>query len=382
MEALPLRISLLSLLLFLFFSLSSAAGVCNPSDRKVLLQLKNRLDNPPDVPFEGWTRTGDCCNWSGIGCDSNGRVTSFNIMRTLSPTAVQIPPAIGNLPFLQSFQFMGNLTGPIPASISNLANLQTLRLWIGLTGPIPGSLGRLKKLTSLDLSINELTGSIPPTLAQLTSLTTLALNTNKLSGPIPGSTLSRLVGLESLDISSNMWTGPIPASLSRLTKLRLLNLNANRLTGSIPSSFGSFKNPELNIWLTQNLLSGPIPRSLGEANVMAWDLSMNRLTGDASFLLGRNKTALETLYLNENHFKFDFSKVEFPISIRDFDIQHNEIYGSIPKQFGQLRWRRIDLSYNRLCGKIPTGRRLKNIMPDYFGHNKCLCGVPLPPCKN
>lgn len=379
MESPPPKISLLSLLLFSLFSLSSAASLCNPSDKRVLQQLKNRLNNPPDIAFTGWT--GDCCTWFGnIGCDSNGRVTSFNIFLTSSPTAQQIPPAIGNLPFLQSIEFHGNLTGPIPDSISNLANLQSLHLSSGLTGSIPGSLSKLKKLTSLDLSGNEFSGSIPPSLGQLNSLTYLDLSLSKLSGSIPP-TLARLAKLGWLDLSSNALTGPIPASLSQLTKLGRLDLRANRLTGPIPASFGSFKNPEINLFFGQNRLSGPIPRSFGNANVSALDLSMNRFTGDASFLLGRDKTALETLYLNHNHFKFDFSKMEFPITIRNLDIQHNEIYGSLPKQVGQLRWDFFMVNNNRLCGKIPTGRRLKHISPDNFTHNKCLCGVPLPPCK-
>lgn len=380
MEAPPLTFSLLFWLLFFRFSISSAAQ-CNPNEKKVLLEIKTKL-NPTNLAFSDWdpTATPDCCDWFGIQCSTSARVTSLNLNLDVFVEAQHIPPVIGELPFLQSLHIHGNLTGPIPGSIANLANLQTLELSSGLTGPIPKSLGRLKRLTSLDLSLNILTGSIPSTLGQLTGLTYLDLSNNKLSSSIPDS-LGRLTALNRLDLSSNRLTGPIPASLSNLIKITRLDLGANRISGSIPANFGSFKNPGMDLFLGQNQLSGPIPRSFGKAIVNLLDLSMNQLTGDASFLFGSNKTALETIYLNHNHFKFDFSNVDLPMGIRDLDIQHNEIYGSLPKRLGQLRLRFINVSDNRLCGMIPTGRRIKHVSPDNFAHNKCLCGVPLPPCK-
>lgn len=366
---------------FLLLSPSSASVLCNLSDRNALLQIAK------DLSITDWdpNTTPDCCSiWFGVGCNTDGRVTSlsYNLDGTTVQVSQRLPASIGGLPFLETLNLFGNLTGTIPDSIVNLTGLQSLQLAAGLTGSIPYSIGRLKRLTYLDLSSNSFTGSIPPTLGRLTSLSYLDLSGNSLSGAIPAS-LGRLTGLDRLGLSSNQLTGPIPASLSRLTKIGRFDLRANQLSGPIPASFGAFNNPKMLLFLAGNRLSGPVPRSLGEAKVNFLELSSNRLTGDASFLFGRNKTWLETLDIGSNRFKFDISNVEFPLGLRTLFIENNEIYGSLPKQLGQLplEIRGLYVSNNRLCGRIPTGRRLKLMSPDAFANNTCLCGIPLPPCK-
>lgn len=133
--------------------------------------------------------------------------------------------------------------------------------------------------------------------------------------------------------------------------------------------------------LSQNRLSGPLPKSLRQANVTQLELSMNELTGDASLLFGKDETMLEVIKLHHSNFKFDFSNLDLPMGIRTLDISHHEIHGSLPKRLGQLPLRSINVSYNNICGMIPTGRWLKRFSPDSFANNKCLCGPPLPPCK-
>ena len=189
--------------------------------------------------------------------------------------------------------------------------------------------------------------------------------------------------MDQLLLYINRLTGPIPASLSHLTNASKIDLRVNRLTGSIPASFGFFNNPNMFLFLAGNQLSGPVPSSLGQAKVNLLYLGSNRLTGDASVLFGRNKTWLQNLDISDNRFKFDFSNVEFPLGLRNLFIENNEIYGSLPKQLGQLplELRGLDVSNNHLCGTIPTGRRLKLISPNAFANNTCLCGIPLPPCE-
>lgn len=376
-----------SLLIFLLFSLhlsfsaAAAAKKCNPSDLYALLQIKSHF-HVDDITWG--PKNSDCCDWFGIQCNAHGRVTSLGLQLT-PDVGYDIPLAVGYLPYLESLRIslFGKLSGSIPKSIARLTNLKSLDFsGNNLTGPIPASLGRLTKLTELNLAINGLTGPIPASLGQLTSLTNLDLDLNKLSGPIPA-TLGQLTKLTNFDLSSNRLSGPIPASLSHLTKATRFDLRSNRLTGSIPASFGALKNPEMLLSVGTNRLSGPIPRAVGEMDIMLLDLSYNKFTGDASFLLGRNKKNLDTLYLDDNKFQFDMSKVEFPISLRNLDIRNNRIYGSLPKQLGQLRLKFLDVSHNMLCGPIPTGRRIKQISPEKFEHNKCLCGLPLPvPCKH
>lgn len=313
-------------------TLSQSAIVCNAQDKQALLQIKNQFQN--SSAFSTWDPKTDCCSWRFVQCNSDLWPDRVNILffDDVNDIAGPIPPAVGNLPYLVVLQFskLPNLIGPIPATITKLSNLQVLVI------------KQNKKLT----------GSIPDFLSEMKSV-------------------------REMDLSFNSFSGTIPSFLSILPNLYSLDLSSNKLTGSIPESFGSFK-PGLDLKVMNNQLSGMIPRSLGKANLSGLDVSGNRFTGDASFMFTGDR--LGDISLRQNQFKFDFTNVNLPQGLRTIDIAHNQIYGSIPRNIGQLPvLQSVDFSYNQLCGQIPTG--LKQFDPSRFANNKCLCGVPLPPCK-
>ena len=129
------------------------------------------------------------------------------------------------------------------------------------------------------------------------------------------------------------------------------------------------------------MLSGPIPKSMGNLNFsFLFDVSRNKLEGDASFLFGKSK-AVSTMDLSRNQFEFDISRVEFSTNLTTLDLNHNKIYGSLPSSLTKLALQSFNVSYNRLCGAIPQGGRLQEYDMYAYFHNKCLCGAPLPPCK-
>ncbi|KAI4300722.1 hypothetical protein L6164_034064 [Bauhinia variegata] len=229
-------------------------------------------------------------------------------------------------------------------------------------------------------NLPNLYGPIPPTIANLTKLQYLTISNTNVSGPIPDS-LSRLRRLLSLDLSGNRLSGPIPASLSQLGKLLFLYLTGNQLTGPIPDSFGSFKQHP-SLFLGRNQLTGKIPLSLAVFDISILDLSGNKLTGDASLLFTSNKTTQQTLYLSSNYLSFNLTKVDhFPPQLTTLDLSHNNIYGSLPNSLTKLDLVVFNVSYNRLCGKIPVGGKLQSFDSYAYEHNKCLCGSPLPSCK-
>lgn len=361
--------------------LSSGQELCNAHDKNILLLgIKEHFNNAS--VFATWIPDTDCCqNWSGIQCNSDGRVIMLAV--TIADIVGGIPPAIGDLPFLEFIALSGSsgLTGTIPLAFAKLANLNHLDFSLNqLSGPIPDFLGQFKNLDDIDLSSNAFTGSIPASLGRLTKLRTMNLGSNQLSGSIPPA-LGGIKSLIQLYLYSNALSGPIPGSFAQLRNLNELDLRQNQLTGSIPASFGSFKNSDLNIDLSFNRLSGPTPSAFGNANVTAINLSNNNITGDASFLFGRGKTVLTAVDLSNNHFQFDFSSVDLPRGLKKLYISHNLIFGSLPGRLGQLPLKDIDVSFNQLCGQIPVGRRLKQFSPAKFSNNKCLCGLPLPACK-
>ncbi|XP_011000536.1 PREDICTED: polygalacturonase inhibitor-like [Populus euphratica] len=322
----------LSLVISTLLSLSLSKDLCNSHDKKVLLRIKKHFGDP--YLLASWQSDTDCCKaWYQVKCDStSNRIISLTIFA--GNLSGQLPAAVGDLPYLQTLVFrkLTDVTGPIQPAIAKLVHLNFLSLdRLNLTGTVPGFLSKLKKLTFLDLSFNGLSGSIP-------------------------------------------------SSLALLPNLLALHLDRNRLTGSIPESFGTFKGSVPYLYLSHNQLTGEIPASLGNMDFSVIDLSRNKLVGDASMLFGLNKTTRD-VDLSRNILKFNLSNVAFPSGLRNLDISHNKIFGSIPPQMTQIPLQSLNMSYNRLCGQIPVGGKLQSFDYSTYFHNRCLCGVPLENCK-
>ncbi|XP_047150147.1 polygalacturonase inhibitor-like [Vigna umbellata] len=309
---------------------------CHPQDKKVLLRFKKELNNP--YFLASWDPKEDCCDWYCVKCDDrNNRIYTI-FLRSDEPdpnVTGQIPPSVGDLPYLQGLSF------------HNLPNL---------VGPIQPTIAKLHKLTGIFFSNTGISGPIPEFLAQIKTL-------------------------QYIELSSNRLSGPIPSSLSQLPNLISLQLDRNKLTGRIPASFGSFKKPGPDLILSHNQLSGPIPASLGNLDPDRIDLSRNNLVGDASFLFGSKKKT-RVLDLSRNAFSFDLSRLTFPKeTLTWLDISHNNIYGSIPMALTKVRYfQQLNFSFNPgLKGQIPQGGGLQTFDKYSYFHTN-LCGSPLPPC--
>ncbi|KAK4405828.1 Polygalacturonase inhibitor [Sesamum angolense] len=207
----------------------------------------------------------------------------------------------------------------------------------------------------------------------------LIISWTNISGPIP-SFLGELKNLTFLDLSFNNFSGSMPPSLAQLRNLSGLRLDRNKLTGSIPESFGDLTPSLQYLYLSHNQLSGTVPRAWGGLNFTSIELQRNRLEGDISFLFGKNKT-IQIADFSRNMLQFNLSNVEFPDSLSTLDLNDNRITGSLPEGLTKLDSLFLNVSYNRLCGRIPVGGRLQTLDYTSYFHNKCLCGAPLPDCK-
>ncbi|MQL79973.1 hypothetical protein Taro_012427 [Colocasia esculenta] len=302
-----------------------SAPRCNAADERALLHLKKALGDPYTIIT--WTSAADCCSdWYGAKCDSRtGRVTSVSISN--SEAAGPLPPVVGDLPYLDTLivRKNRNVTGPLPPELSKLTNLKMMWMdWNSLTGPVPAFLGRMAKLEYINLSFNKLSGTIPP-------------------------------------------------SLGDLPKLQALFLDRNRLAGAIPEALGRLRQANLNIRLSHNNLTGAIPQSFKRLKFYEMDLSRNRLTGDPSPLFGtatRVSYLVISIDLSRNLFEFDLSKAEFAANLATLDMNHNRLYGTIPAQLAKLAGLHLNVSYNRLCGKIPQGRWVSGLTMYEFFHNR------------
>uniref|UniRef100_J3M365 Leucine-rich repeat-containing N-terminal plant-type domain-containing protein n=1 Tax=Oryza brachyantha TaxID=4533 RepID=J3M365_ORYBR len=341
----------IGLLLLLAHVLSMAAAAtryprCNAGDRAALLAVRAAFNNASY--FQSWTPDIACCHWYGVDCggddydydpSDDDRVLSLAIIRDDNVTGAIPAEAIAGLTSLRGLMFfkVPGVTGPIPEALANIPGLTDLTISrTGVSGPVPSFIGdKLTALQSLVLSFNSLTGAIPPNLGNLPSLTYIDISRNQLAGAIPPLLLSKAGRKNQTAVS--------------------LKLSHNNLTGTIPAEFGA-------------------------VNFMEIDLSRNQLTGDASMLFGEGKEELDGVYLSRNALSFDMSQLQLPRQLGSLGVSHNFVYGTIPAKAAQLEM--LNVSYNRLCGAVPTGGNMASFDAYCFQHNKCLCGAPLAPCNH
>ncbi len=280
----------------------ACGGPCHP-DFDALIALYNSTDGANWSNNTGWIDGAagtdcDVCNWYGVSCDGNGRVTQISLDN--NQLSGSIPPALGDLSNLQFLNLIGNqLSGSIPPELGNLSALTTLYLFSNqLSGIIPLELGNLSNLIYLSLGLNQLSGEIPSALGNLTNVNTIDIQVNQLSGSIPVE-LGNLTNLYFLALGNNTLSGSIPTALTNLSNLGVLDLSLNQLTGGIPPGLGGLNNLQ-TLLLHDNQLTGTIPAELGSlSNLDYLTLNGNQLSGSIPPGLGNLSTLLE-IYLNDN----------------------------------------------------------------------------------
>ncbi|TVU18424.1 hypothetical protein EJB05_34524, partial [Eragrostis curvula] len=327
---------------FLCFA-TSEEDRCDPRDKAALLAIKAAFGNPNQLT--SWTSNSSCCDWHHVDCDdSTGRVIGLSVVQDASLTAGTIPDEIAGLDHLESLDLrrLPGLSGPIPSRLpASLSSLTISRT--AVSGPLPAFLGELAALTELDLSYNALSGAIPPSLAALPNLWSVDLRHNRLTGALPPLLFHNQHDDDDED-------------------------------GDEEEAFYFLKN----LRLSHNNLSGGIPAEWAAVQFGTVSLSRNALAGDASALFGRDKP-LQLLDLSRNAFSFNLSEVDMPEQVGYVDLSHNDIFGGVPAQVAELAdLHRFNVSYNRLCGQLPT----TTMDASCFQHNTCLCGAPLGACND
>uniref|UniRef100_A0A0E0IEB0 Leucine-rich repeat-containing N-terminal plant-type domain-containing protein n=1 Tax=Oryza nivara TaxID=4536 RepID=A0A0E0IEB0_ORYNI len=202
--------------------------------------------------------------------------------------------------------------------------------------------------------------------------------------PIP-SALGDLPLLQTIQLEAmaGMY-GPIPSSFAKLCHLQFLFISGTSISGSIPDFLVKTNLSALSI--TNSKLNGSIPESLSLLpNLRTLTPLISHTTSSSainpSFLFDIAKP-MAKIDLSWNRLEFDMTKVRFPHHLNYLDLSHNSIKGRVAKSLKDINLKFCNVSYNELCGEIPTGRYMAYHGADCYVHNKCLCGSPLPPCKN
>lgn len=224
--------------------------------------------------------------------------------------------------------------------------------WSGVTCTQIGNPGTVDmfRVSSLVLPNSQLLGSIAEELGMIEHLVHLDLSNNFFNGSLP-KTILNASELQVLSLSNNVISGELPESIGDLKRLQLLNISDNALAGKVPENLTSLQNLTV-VSLRSNYFSGNVPSGFNSVEVL--DLSSNLLNGSLPLDFG-----------GEN--------------LRYLNLSYNKIWGKIPAEFAKRVSvnSTIDLSFNNLTGAIPDSQALLNQKTELFAGNGELCGKPL-----
>ncbi|WRX26809.1 Protein kinase domain - like 10 [Theobroma cacao] len=274
-----------------------------------------------------------------------------------------------------------DLNGVLPRSLSKLSYLKTIDLNRNyINGTIPREWATME-LELISVSMNRLSGPIPGFLGNITTLVYLSLENNQFSGSIPHE-LGKLVNLENLILSANFLTGEFPLALSNLSKLTEL-ISSNNFTGQIPDIFPSWKQLE-KLEIQAGGFEGPIPPSLAVLNNLK-ELRISDLHGEGSkFPNLQNMTNMNRLDLSFNRLEGKIADSNSLVSTQYMYLTGNLLTGPIPEWLNTRDGRyQIDLSYNNFSESSEQASCRENLNlfkssseGKNLGLDKCLKNFP------
>ncbi|XP_022938561.1 probable LRR receptor-like serine/threonine-protein kinase At3g47570 isoform X1 [Cucurbita moschata] len=418
--------------LLLSLPLPSAALGGNDTDMLALLSFKSEISLDPFGLFISWNESVHFCNWVGVKCSPQQRVTELNLQSyrfvgQVSPSignlsflttlnlhnnsfGGRIPQEIGSLSRLQVLDFKNNyFAGEIPIALSNCSELQYIGfLSNNITGMLPKELGLLTKLEVFQLSDNELFGEMPESLGNLSSLRGFWATLNNFHGSIPRS-FGQLNNLRDLVIGANKLTGTIPSSIYNISSMRIFSLPVNQLEGRLPTDLG-FMFPNLQVLkihtnqfsgaipvtlsnasklvefvISKNMFSGKVPGLSSTTHLEAFGIGENNLghgnVDDLNFLFPLvNCTNLSSVVISDNNFGGVLPEFisNFSTKLRIIGFGRNHIRGTIPTEIGNLvQLVALGLETNQLTGSIPSSLgKLKKLNDFYLNGNQLSGTIP------
>ena len=347
---------------------------------EVLIELKGFLQVHNQInrgAYDGWLESeASPCNWQGVGCDTNGRVSSLD----LSSSSIS-GPFFSNFSSLKSLIHLdlsdNSITGALPVDLNRCLGLKHLNLSYNLIGGVL-NISSLTNLRTLDVSRNRFEGEISRNfLATCDELTILNVSSNNLRGNIIG-LLDNCFQLEYVDLSLNRFTGQVTQGIASLIqfnaaengltgsipldmfpvgcKLQFLDLSGNHLFGNLPNSVSTCSSLRY-LSLSENGFDGQIPPGIGVIpGLEKLILGSNNFAREMPFSL-MNCSALKYLDISDNGFGGEvqgfFGKLESLTHL----ILHSNNYTDGIVSSGILRLPKLimlDLSLNRFFGKLPT----------------------------
>jgi len=344
---------------------------------EILLCFKHGLTDPLGM-LPIWSNKEDCCEWRGVQCDINGRVTIINLpcftdddfiienkknkthclegkfhlslfeleflnylnLSNNDFKSIQLPLDCQNLSLVNTYHGSGNFSNVVYLDFSQNENLviDDLRWLLRHSSSLQflnlGSVNLHKETHWLRI------------LNMLPSLSELYLSSCSLESLHPSLSYVNFTSLESLDLYGNDFFSELPTWLFNLSGLSYLFLGENRLHGQIPESLMNLRNL-VRLELGDNKLSGAIPDWFGQLGGLEdLDLAYNSFTSSTPTTLG-NLSSLIYLIVSSNH-----------------------LNGSLPECLGQLsNLEMLLLDENPLSGVLSQRNfaKLPNLQWLWFG---------------
>ena len=210
----------------------------------------------------------------------------------------------------------------------------------------------------MNIFVNCLTGTIPSSFNKLKSLHYFQGSSNCLGGSLSNvfDPYNQFL-LHSIQLNNNQLTGTIPSEIFLLPRLVNFDVVNNCLSGEIPFATICKSQSLINL-IMDGLHANPFCRQLvfPDSSLLSSSFTLksnlfNRL--DPCIFTMMN--SLQTLHLSGNGLTGslpDDSKISN--NLTDVSLSHNLLTGSIPDSFQSKRWKRLDLSFNRISGTLSS----------------------------
>jgi hypothetical protein len=296
----------------------------------------------------GWLTRISTCEWVGVRCDENGRITRISLERNRMSGALpfelsMIGDTLNTLDLTSNLIYMAGDAFNIFEKLPNLEHLYLDDNFLVYDKGLPPQMGTLTKLQRLRLSYNLLEGQLEgeyPILENMQQLTHLELESNFFNGTFP----QNIANMDQL-VYIYMRRNNFNFNLDWLSGGRLTNLcKYPRNLGCLPFAMAilndfSLTHPlvalcvctTVSLWLEGEGLSGTIPNDIGSLTRLAsLSLTDSRLTGTIPSSMGQ-LTGLRRLWLYGNQFHGEIPQSMNNLPLLELaEFHNNSLWGPMP----------------------------------------------------
>ncbi|KAL9455850.1 hypothetical protein AB3S75_005138 [Citrus x aurantiifolia] len=279
------------------------------------------------------------------GLDNTHHITEIQFKHcNLSGT---LPPELVQLPSIQKVDFAYNyLNGSIPVEWT-LLQLKFISVFGNrLSGNIPSYLADITSLTYFKPILRNRTSGVQ----EISKLGNSETILHQLSGSLPTG-LAELKNLTDFRISDNNFNGSIPEFIQNWKQLERLEMQGSGLHGPIPSSISVLENLKLLRISDIAVRNHPFPDLRKMAGIITITLRNCGISGEFPEYIWRMNN-LRILDLSFNRLTGKIPNVATPPSLKFIFLTGNFLSGNIPASILRKETN-VDLSYNNFTHQSP-----------------------------